>query len=310
MEHIYKSIEIEKCLYEIFPDGVVEIICKYLKLAVDLNGYTNVELKKHIVLSQETNAAVNEYVRKKYGKSRSNLSQLKKYQLVHVIQHFNVPIEILRFPRNILRETIDKYLEEVTWTKDTLTLTKRDIDKRLDEKSPPLSIPLTDTKYMIRYKPEIDKEIKLYIQVKTVTDKYVICLVNQENIMLNKGGYYSAPNSGCKSIKKELFVCIMLNIHLHIDSYTTEVGKLVSSSREPCKKEWTNVNMKNNIEYDKYVSYCNKRYKVESFLINLITRNVRDTSIVNFATQHFNTLQENFETSPDVVDRIILTISR
>ena len=43
MEHIYKSIDIKNYLicYFPLPDLAIEIIINNLKLAIDLNGYTN-----------------------------------------------------------------------------------------------------------------------------------------------------------------------------------------------------------------------------------------------------------------------------
>ena len=50
MEHIYKSIEIKDYLYYFFPlpDLAIELVINNLKLAVDLNGYTNEMLKLYI----------------------------------------------------------------------------------------------------------------------------------------------------------------------------------------------------------------------------------------------------------------------
>ena len=47
MYHILHSIKFKQYLYDIlpFPDLAIEIIMYYLKLAVDLNGYTNFDLK-------------------------------------------------------------------------------------------------------------------------------------------------------------------------------------------------------------------------------------------------------------------------
>ena len=76
MEHIYKSIEIKDYLYSFFPlpDLAIELVIKNLKLAVDLNGYTNEILKLYI--KHHNILDLNKYLRKTYGKYRSNLGLL------------------------------------------------------------------------------------------------------------------------------------------------------------------------------------------------------------------------------------------
>tara|TARA_B110000444_G_C18819268_1_gene586829 strand:- start:168 stop:764 length:597 start_codon:yes stop_codon:yes gene_type:complete len=108
MEHIYKSIEIKDYLYSFFPlpDLAIELVIKNLKLAVDLNGYTNEMLKLYI--KQHKIVDVNKYLRKKYGKYRSNLGLLKRYQLIKVIQHFDIPVPLKPYKIDI----IDKYLND------------------------------------------------------------------------------------------------------------------------------------------------------------------------------------------------------
>jgi hypothetical protein len=93
MEHLYKSIDIKNYLicYFPLPDLAIELIIDNLKLAIDLNGYTNIMLKTYIMFN---NINLNEYIRLKYGKNRSNLSLLKKYQLIHIIQHYNIDIPL------------------------------------------------------------------------------------------------------------------------------------------------------------------------------------------------------------------------
>ena len=108
MEHLYKSIEIKNYLICFFPlpDLAIELIIKNLKLAVDLNGYTNEMLKLYI--KQHKIVDVNKYLRKKYGKYRSNLGLLKRYQLIKVIQHFDIPVPLKPYKIDI----IDKYLND------------------------------------------------------------------------------------------------------------------------------------------------------------------------------------------------------
>ena len=108
MEHIYKSIEIKDYLYSFFPlpDLAIELVINNLKLAVDLNGYTNEMLKLYI--KQHKIVDLNKYLRKNYGKYRSSLGLLKKYQLVKVIQHFDIPVPLKPYKIDI----IDKYLND------------------------------------------------------------------------------------------------------------------------------------------------------------------------------------------------------
>lgn len=105
MEHIYKSIEIKNYILTFFPlpDLALELIINNLKLAVDLNGYTNDFLKIYIVNNLKKNIDLNKYLHKKYGKGRSSLSLLKKYQLIHIIQYYNIDIPLRRYG-NILLE--------------------------------------------------------------------------------------------------------------------------------------------------------------------------------------------------------------
>ena len=87
MEHLYKSIEIKNYLISFFPlpDLAIELIIKNLKLAIDLNGYTNEMLKKYILNNFKVRDELNEYLRKKNGKYRSSLGLLKKFHLIHLI---------------------------------------------------------------------------------------------------------------------------------------------------------------------------------------------------------------------------------
>lgn len=105
MEHIYKSIEIKDYLYYFFPlpDLAIELVINNLKLAVDLNGYTNEMLKLYI--KKHKIVDLNKYLRKTYGKYRSNLGLLKRYQLIKVIQHFDIPVPLKPYK-------IDKFLNK------------------------------------------------------------------------------------------------------------------------------------------------------------------------------------------------------
>ena len=100
MEHIYTCIRLVCHLRRLFPDNVVYNIRSHLKLALDLNGYTNRELLEYIKKDNRyIQIDVNEYLRNKYGKNRCRLDLLKKYQIIHVIQRFNFNILLRRYPK-------------------------------------------------------------------------------------------------------------------------------------------------------------------------------------------------------------------
>ena len=142
MEHLYKSIEIKNYLLNNFPlpDIAVELIISNLKLAIDLNGYTNQMLLQYINKYCSKNFAdIKTYLRKKYGKNRNSLEKLKKYQLINVIQTFNVDIPVRPFRVNYI-DNIDINIEKektyrintefinLTFTKQTLCFNKHNDD--------------------------------------------------------------------------------------------------------------------------------------------------------------------------------------
>jgi len=106
MEHLYKSIEIKNYLICFFPlpDLAIELIIKNLKLAIDLNGYTNEMLKKYILNNFKVRDELNEYLRKKNGKYRSSLGLLKKFHLIHLIQHFNIDIPLKPYAIDFIKQ--------------------------------------------------------------------------------------------------------------------------------------------------------------------------------------------------------------
>ena len=107
MEHLYKSITIKNFILEEFPlpDIALELIIDNLKLAIDLNGYTNkmlyLYIDNHLKKNIET---LNNYLYKKYGKNRNRLEKLKKYQLINVIQHFDVDIPLRPFKIDYIKD--------------------------------------------------------------------------------------------------------------------------------------------------------------------------------------------------------------
>jgi hypothetical protein len=58
-----------------------------------------------LYIKQHKIVDLNKYLRKNYGKYRSNLSLLKRYQLVKVIQHFDIPVPLKPYK-------INKYLND------------------------------------------------------------------------------------------------------------------------------------------------------------------------------------------------------
>ena len=87
MEHINHSIKIVCILRRLFPDNVVYNIRKWLHLAIDLNGYTNIQIMDAIKDNLKSNTStVNRYIQKKYGYKRRYIHLLKRYQLIHVLQ--------------------------------------------------------------------------------------------------------------------------------------------------------------------------------------------------------------------------------
>ena len=128
MEHLYKSIEIKNYLINNFPlpDIAVELIISNLKLAIDLNGYTNQMLLQYINrYCSKDFADIKTYLRKKYGKNRNCLEKLKKYQLINVIQTFNVDIPVRPFKINYI-DDIDVNIEkDKTYRINTLFINSR-----------------------------------------------------------------------------------------------------------------------------------------------------------------------------------------
>ena len=90
-DKIYSSIQIVCALKRLFPDLVVQKIRYYTKLAIDLNGYTVEELKEFVKTRKEE---ISDYTKKKYRRAWYNL---KRYQVVHVVQTVNIEIPILQY---------------------------------------------------------------------------------------------------------------------------------------------------------------------------------------------------------------------
>lgn len=123
MEHLYKSITIKNFILEEFPlpNIALDLIIDNLKLAVDLNGYTNkmlyLYIDNHFKKKIET---LNTYLYKKYGKNRNRLEKLKKYQLINVIQHFEVDIPLRPFKIDYIQNIDDTIILEKIYNMNIL----------------------------------------------------------------------------------------------------------------------------------------------------------------------------------------------
>jgi hypothetical protein len=158
MEHIYKSIEIRNYLYSFFPlpDLAIELVINNLKLAVDLNGYTNEMLKKYI--KQHKIVDLNQYLRKTYGKYRSNLGLLKRYQLIKVIQYFDILVPLKRYKIDF----INQFQNNINITTENNIITIKVDDKVIELKPNTLinlNVLVKDNLYL--YYKEIHKN-KIY----------------------------------------------------------------------------------------------------------------------------------------------------
>tara|TARA_B000000437_G_scaffold213283_1_gene185788 strand:+ start:3160 stop:3456 length:297 start_codon:yes stop_codon:yes gene_type:complete len=86
MCHPILSYNFKNYLYETlpFPELVIEIIIKYLNLAVDINLKNN-ELK--LLIIKDKICYDNKYLKKKYNKT---IHTAKRYQLINYIQRYNL----------------------------------------------------------------------------------------------------------------------------------------------------------------------------------------------------------------------------
>lgn len=120
MEHINQSCKIVCVLRRWFPDNVVYKIRSHLKLAIDLNGYSNKELLdaiiQNIVLKRIDIVEMNKYIKKKYCGKRNNVRHLKKYQLIHIIQKYNIDIPIKRYLYDIYSIFVNKHVENIVYS--------------------------------------------------------------------------------------------------------------------------------------------------------------------------------------------------
>ena len=216
MEHLYKSIEIKNYLICFFPlpDLAIELIIKDLKLAIDLNGYTNEILKKYILNNLKKRDELNLYIRKKYGKYRSSLGLLKKFHLIHLIQHFNINIPLKRYAINVIKQFENNI--NITSKNNIITIK---IDDKVIELKPntliELNVMVKDNLYLY-YKEIRENNIYNYVLVsKRPYSIKVIC------------NFRSGPN-----IKKIALLCyysILINntIYNSLDELYIEMRKIL-----------------------------------------------------------------------------------
>ena len=122
MEYLKSSIAIKDYLLNEFPlpDIALELIINNLKLAVDIDGYTKEMLQYFINnhfkadYTNVCNLLVENIACRKYNKT---YSKLNKYELIGVIQHFNINIPIRPKPINVditnIKENFKKTIKEI-----------------------------------------------------------------------------------------------------------------------------------------------------------------------------------------------------
>ena len=179
MEHIYKSIDIKNYLicYFPLPDLAIEIIINNLKLAIDLNGYTNDNLKTYIMFNQKNSKELNCYIRSKYGKYRSNLSVLKKYQLIHLIHNYNINIPLKPFKTDLFKKFQEDNNIKLSLEHESIIINMNNNKTTLPVNT---LIPIKINDIMIQ---------KLYIYFKNISKKHIsnfvlICKYNNNEITL------------------------------------------------------------------------------------------------------------------------------
>tara|TARA_E500000331_G_scaffold341793_1_gene374692 strand:- start:1353 stop:2264 length:912 start_codon:yes stop_codon:yes gene_type:complete len=295
MEHIYTSIDIENELYNIFPPTVVECMRKYLKLAIDLNGYTNKQLREFIY-DQKMNNEINKYVSKKYGKSRSCVSKLKKYQMIHVIQHYNFNIPLLRFPIDIFKEPYDNSFENVEWTDDTMTLYFVEKDKRIDEKSPPTVISLNDVNSIqLRYNNYLHK---YHFIVDQITKNHIYCIFFQEKLY-NNGLHASMPEFCLIKVNHLFFSFLFSNDY---GENVKTIYKYIEDNKRRASEYDIENKIKNIQKYSTFFHKCKKcgmKFTLEIYFKGAKRRS-SGTSLVEINRLE-NLLADNFERNPSIV---------
>lgn len=167
MEHLNQSIKIVCILRRLFPDNVVYNIRSILRLAIDLNGYTNNEIIDSITsgTTYTLTTRIHQYLKTKYGYNRRKICLLKRYQLIHVIQKFNIHLPIRRYRLDQDKIFVDKYVENIKWGTQHVEYKLKD-DDNIYSLNSSNSISLTNI-------PNCYKNYKISILIDKVTDKRV-----------------------------------------------------------------------------------------------------------------------------------------
>lgn len=226
-DKVYSSIQIVCALKRVFPELVVQKIRYYAKLAIDLNGYTVEELKEFVKMgstevSEEQVKSMKmfcdtigikfnenrfndfvkitteiseytmilKYTKKKYNRTFHNL---KRYQVLNVIQKFNIYIPLLKDKLDIYfkwcnkfnkyykrvnnelvlcdsqnnKETRVSILEPIRFMYNVLEYNRK---KRIDL----FKEEYIDAKYTIKILKCKDKKVELLIVIRTKQDAYIV----------------------------------------------------------------------------------------------------------------------------------------
>ena len=233
MEHLYKSIEIKNYLICFFPlpDLAIELIIKDLKLAIDLNGYTNEMLKIYIlnyfsqfhnyILNYYKVNKLNVYLRKKYGKYRSSLGLLKKFHLIHLIQHFNINIPLKPYVIDVIKQ----FQNNINITSNNNIITIK-VDDKVIELKPNMLIELNvmveDNLYL--YYKEI-RENKIYNYVLVSKRPYSI------KVICN---FTSGPNITKIALLCYYTILISNTIYSSLDELYIEMRKILLLLYDRC----------------------------------------------------------------------------
>lgn len=203
MEHINQSVKIVCILRRFFPDNVVYNIRSLLRLAIDLNGYTNNEIIDYIRdgTTSTLNTKICQYLKHKYGYSRRNIYLLKRYQLIHVVQKFNIYIPICRYRINENKIFVDKYVENIKWGNECVQYKLKDDDT---------SYSIDNSKVIsINNISNYRKTYKISILINKITDKCVkiyTFYIDPKNKLTN----YSMYQSRYILMPKSLFIRLVL----------------------------------------------------------------------------------------------------
>lgn len=171
-DKLYSSIQIVCALKRIFPELVVQKIRNYAKLAIDLNGYTVEEL----IDSIRERVKVSEYTYKKYKRYYYNL---KRYQVIHVLQKFNIDIPILRYRVNIYYKECNRFHTVYKKVENKLILCEK---KNNEETSISILEPIRFIHYINFFGKYI--EARYTIQILKWSDKKIhllIIVISNEN---------------------------------------------------------------------------------------------------------------------------------